>query len=293
MRLFTLLATGVGLSLLFLLIGCSESGTDGTVQLLVADAPLHLDDGTVVKAVNVTITQVELIASDAEDSPREILFSGSEVINLLSLANTPVAQLPQLGLATVRAGTYTQLRLIIDESGSNVVLDDDSVQPLLVASGEQTGLKVVDLNLHIDAGVTQAVLLDFDLSKLQEYAPEFKLTPNALRVVKLTNAGSVTGSLALPAETVTAADVVATLTIHQAGVIDPIAITQVVLNSSTPTATYVFNGIPADDDYVVTVAASYLAQSTAFDIPTAPATVAVTAGGTTNQGVTEVTGLTF
>lgn len=298
MRVFTLLALGVVLTLLFSLIGCNDSstgtngtnGTRGTVRLLVSDAPLHLNDGTVVKAVNVKITSVELLAN--ETSPKVTLFSGAETINLLALANTPVAQLPQLGLAkSVPAGVYTQLRLIIDEAGSNVVLGDDSINPLVVASGAQTGLKVVNLNLTISAGVTQALLLDFDLSKLHEN-PQFKLTPNALRVVKLTDAGSVSGSLALPAATVTAADVVATLTIHHAGVPDAIAITQVVLNSSTPSATYVFNGIPANNEYVVTVAVNYQAQTTTFDIPTATTTT-VTSGGIADQGTTIISGIDF
>lgn len=295
MRIFTLLASGVLLTLFLFLVGCNESSnssTNGSVKLILADAPLHLDDGTVVKAVNVKITKVELLANDTVDSPRAILFSGVRTVNLLTLANKPLVQLPQLGLASVPAGTYTQLRLIIDESGSNVVLADDSIEPLVVASGGQTGLKVVDLNLSISAGVTQALLLDFDLSKLHEN-PQFKLTPNAVRVVKLSDAGSITGSLTLPTNTVTAADVVATLTVHHFGVADPIAITQVVLNSSTPSATYVFNGIPADNDYVVTVAVSYQLQTATFDIPTAPATTSVTAGGTTNQGTSEITGITF
>lgn len=296
MRVFTLLALGVVLTLLFSLIGCNDSstgtnGTRGIVQLLVSDAPLHLNDGTVVKAVNVKITRVELLANETAGSPKVTLFSGAETINLLALANTPVAQLPQLGLASVPAGVYTQLRLIIDEAGSNVVLGDDSINPLVVASGEQTGLKVVNLNLTISAGVTQALLLDFDLSKLHE-TPQFKLTPNALRVVKLTDAGSVKGSLALPAETVTAADVVATLTIHHAGVPDAVAITQVVLNSSTPSATYVFNGIPAGNDYVVTVDVNYQEQASNFNIPTATTTT-VTAGGLADQGTTVISGINF
>ena len=295
MRTILLLTAGVVLTLLVFLVGCDSSstnGTRGTVRLIVADAPLHLDDGTVVKAVNVDITQVELLTDGAADSPRITLFSGSRMLNLISLANLPIAFLPNLGLASVPAGAYTQLRLIIDEADSNVVLADDSIHPLVVASGEESGLKVVNLNLVIDAGVTQALLLDFDLTKLHEN-PQFKLTPNALRVVKLTDAGSVAGSLGLPANTVTVADVIATLSIHHAGVNDPIAITQVVLNSSSPVAAYVFNGIPAGDDYIVTVTLDYQLQSTEFTIPNAPGTVTVTAGGFADQGVTEISGLTF
>jgi hypothetical protein len=292
MRAITLIFTGLLLSLLFVLAGCSEGGGDSMVRLVVGDAPLHLDDGTVVTEVNVDITTVELIANDNEDSPRVTLFSGSEVINLLSLANKPVAQLPQLGLVAVPPGTYTQLRLIVDEDGSNVVLEDGTIEPLKVASGPQTGLKVVNLNLTIVPDATQVVLLDFDLTKLHQNN-EFKLTPNAVRMVKLDDAGSVTGMLALPAAAVPVDDVVSTLTLHHDGSPDAIAITQLVMNADSTTQVFTMNGVPAGTDYVVTSNTAYQAQTSTFDIPPAPDTATVTTGGTTNLGTTEVQGITF
>ena len=296
MRAITLLLTGILLTVLFVVAGCGGGGSgESMVRLVVGDAPLHLDDGTVVSEVNVEITRVELIADGAEDSPRVTLFEGSETLNLLALANKPVAQLPQIGLVAVPPGTYTQLRLIVSEAGSSVVLEGGDINPLKVASGEQTGLKVVDLNFTVSPGMTTVMLLDFDLSKLHENK-QFLLTPNAIRVVKLNDAGSITGTLALPANalgTATITDVVSSLTLHRAGSPDAIAFTQVVLNSEATAQVFTINGVPAGTDWVVTSNTTYQEQTSTFDIPPAPATATVTAGGTTDLGTTEVQGITF
>lgn len=292
MRAITLLLTGLLLTVLFVLAGCGGGSGDSMVRLVIGDAPLHLDDGTVVTEVNAEITKVELIAGEGEDSPRVTLFEGSEVINLLALANKPVAQLPQLGLVAVPPGTYTQLRLIINEAGSSVVLEGGAVEPLKVASGEQTGFKVVDLNLTVAPDATTVMLLDFDLSKLHQNH-EFKLTPNAIRMVKLNDTGAITGTIALPATAVPTDDVVSTLTLHHAGSTDAIAVTQVVMNAASTTQVFTINGIPAGTDYVVTSNTSYLEQTSILDIPPTPGTATVTTGGTTDLGTTEVQGITF
>ncbi|MHB0936876.1 MAG: DUF4382 domain-containing protein [Armatimonadota bacterium] len=296
MRAITLILSGLLLTAFFVLAGCGGGGSgESMVRLVVGDAPLHLDDGTVVTEVNAEIVKVELIANESEDSPRVTLFEGSETINLLALANKPVAQLPQLGMVAVPPGTYTQMRLIVNEAGSNVVLEGGDVKPLKVASGEQTGLKVVDLSLTVVEGVTTVVLLDFDLSKLHQNK-QFLLTPNAIRVVKLNDAGTVTGTLALPANatgTATVTDVVSSLVLHRAGSTDAIAFSQVVLNSAATAQVFTINGIPAGTDYVLTSNTSYQDQTSTFDIPPAPGTITVTPGGTTDLGTTEVQGITF
>jgi len=282
--------------MLLMLAGCGGSSSgQSMVRLVVGDAPLHLDDGTVVTEVNADIVKVELIAGEAEDSPRVTLFEGSEVINLLALANKPVAQLPQLGLVAVPPGTYTQLRLIVSEAGSSVVLEGGAVEPLKVASGEQTGFKVVDLNLTVAPDATTVMLLDFDLSKLHQNK-QFMLTPNAVRVVRLNDTGSITGTLALPANAAGTAinnDVVSSLVLHHAGSTDAIAVTQVVMNAASTTQIFTINGVPTGTDYVVTSNTSYLEQTSTFDIPPAPGTATVTTGGTTDLGTTEVQGITF
>jgi len=299
MRAITLILSGLLLTVFVVLAGCgggsgSNSGAS-MVRLVVGDAPLHMGSGAAVSAVNADITSVELIQSDSPDSPRVMLFEGSEVINLLALANTPVAQLPQLGLAAVPPGTYTQLRLIVNEANSNVVLEDGTVKPLKVASGPQTGLKVVNLNLTVEPGATQVFLLDFDLTKLHQNN-QFMLTPNAVRMVSMADAGSIIGTLALPANatgTATITDVVSTLTLHHAGSPDAVALTQVVLNSASTAQVFTINGVPAGTDYVVTSDTAYQAQTSTFDIPPTPATATVNAGAVTNLGTTEVQGITF
>lgn len=61
MRMVVLVA-GLLMAGTLVLVGCNGDNTPtGVVRVLLGDAPLHLDDGTVVSAVNVTFTKVELL----------------------------------------------------------------------------------------------------------------------------------------------------------------------------------------------------------------------------------------
>ncbi len=283
------LALIVGMALVALLVvagcggGSNVSTSAGMVKLLLADAPLHLDDGSVVAEVNVTITRVELLADDGDEGGKVVLFEGSQAVDLLTLANKPLDQLLQLALTTVPAGTYNQLRFIVDEAGSSVVVNGQS-QPLKVASGPQTGLKLVDLNIVVAPGATQVVLVDFDLSKLHQNN-QFLLTPNALRVAKMSESGTVAGTVALPAGLEPAEAIPATVTIQQAGGTEPMATTQVLLTTDIPQGTFVINGVPAGA-YVVTVTAAYDGRTATVDTQ-----ATVTAGGTADLGTVELTEL--
>lgn len=274
-----------GLALLagLMLAGCSGSGgngSTGTVKLLVADAPLRLDSDTVVNAVTVAITRVELLTDDTVDSPHVTLFSGNEVINLLDFANKPIADLFNLGLAAAPAGTYHQLRLIVDESQSSVTVNG-TPQPLVVASGEQTGFKI-PIDFTVAAGSTEMLLLDFDVQKLHQ-DNQFKLTPNAIRVSQVGSTGTVTGTLALPLAAQPASDVTATITLHAPGASLTLASTTLVLTAETASAPFYFHGVPAGN-YVVSAAVQYGTESAQYD----SAETAVTEGATADLGAKEI-----
>lgn len=276
--------TGLALLVVLLLAGCGGGGTKattGSVKLLLADAPLHLDAGTTVSAVNVTVTRVDLLASDT--ATPVTLFSGSQTVDLLTLANKPLAQLFELSNTTVPPGTYQQVRFIIDEAHSHVVVNGTE-QPLTVSSGAQTGLKIVDLNLLVEAGTAQVLLVDFDLSKLHQDGA-FLLTPNAVRVAKLAEAGTITGKVTLPATLVPTTDIPATVTLRLPGTTATVTSTQVVLTAAAKTGTYVVNGVP-EGSYTLNIAAAYDGKTASIDVP-----VTVTAGATVDLGATELTGL--
>ena len=265
-----LICTSVLLAALLFVAGCGgngDTGSTGMVKLLLADAPLHLNDGSVVSEVNVTITKVEVMGANESEVPRATLFEGSETVNLLTLANKPLSELLQLALTSVPAGAYEQLRFIVDEAASNVVVNGVT-RPLMVASGPQTGLKI-PLNLTVAPGTTQVVVLDFDLTKLHENA-QFLLTPNAVRAVSMSEAGTVTGTAVLAEGVEINEDLPVTVTLYPAGSSEALATTQVVLTAATPSATFVINGVPVG---------SYIVRATApegtgtFTVETAEFTV--------------------
>jgi hypothetical protein len=89
-------------------------------------------------------------------------------VNLLTLTNGVIKA---LGEAELPAGTYTQLRLILDENtggsppfANSVVPTGGSEQPLQTPSGQQSGLKL-NVDITVPAGQVADVVLDFDACK--------------------------------------------------------------------------------------------------------------------------------
>ena len=125
--------------------------TTGTVGILFTDAPT--DD---YAEINLTVRQAILIG---EDEKQEIVFEGSEPVNLLDLENfsEPVM------FGEVQAGTYTKLRLIVDELELVPVGGGESIKPKLPGNGK------IDL-LQADGfavlpGRTLLIEIDMDANK--------------------------------------------------------------------------------------------------------------------------------
>ena len=174
-----------------------------TVRVLLTDAPVDY-----IGAAMVDIGLMELIP-DGDGTPETLSDNGTkELVNLLELQNGVTMILADV---TIPAGTYTQLRLIVE--AAHVVLkaphvfnnnNDSPEMGLKVPSGAQTGIKlnlgVADGGggtgpLVIAPGETVVLVLDFDVSQsfVIQGDPE---TPAGINGVLFTPTISVTASTA-------------------------------------------------------------------------------------------------
>ncbi len=81
------------------------------------------------------------------------------------MANNPVV----LAHASVPAGTYKQIRLVLDDNTS-ISITDGTTHPLTVPSGEQTGIKI-DGVFEVPAGKLYTLDIDLDPGRSVHYAP--------------------------------------------------------------------------------------------------------------------------
>ncbi len=149
-RLSFLLTGGLGLALL---VGCSGSSTpsnnNGAMNVTLVDGPIngYLE-------INVNIQTVEINSGGGWVT----LSSPNKTVNLLSLTGG-ISEILASG-ATLPAGHYSQMRLILG-TGNTVKLADGTVQPLVVPSGLQSGIKLIG-SFDVAKGTTEDVWIDFD-----------------------------------------------------------------------------------------------------------------------------------
>ena len=104
-----------------LFTGCESDDNKGTISLAITDAPIDQSD---VTGVYLTITEIQYHMSDNEWMIFDE-FEGPQEFNILELTNGESAL---LGSFELDAGTYTQLRFILDAPVSGDA-------PLAVVSG--------------------------------------------------------------------------------------------------------------------------------------------------------------
>jgi Domain of unknown function (DUF4382) len=192
----------VALAALEILAACGGSGSasTGTLNLSVADSAI---DGA--SHVVVAFSGVEL---QPRGGGKSITFSfGSpKQIDLLALQNGNAAAL--LSGVSVPAGEYDWIRLLLNVGSDDVVagsyIEINGAQyPLIVPSGEQTGLKLVQgfamtanqvANFTIDFVLQQAITVPpgQKVGSLQAY-----LLRPALRLIDNVQAGTISGTVAL------------------------------------------------------------------------------------------------
>jgi len=176
--------------LLALLAACagapSSPSTSGSMNVHLVDGPLsgYLE-------LNVHILSVEILGSDGWIT----LGTPDRTINLLKLVGGVDESL--VGGATLPVGHYGQMRLLLG-SGNTVKLADGTVQPLVVPSGLQTGIKLV-VSFDVAPGTTKDVWIDFDAAHsilvVQAGASgQYHLRPTVWAFDKLVT-GSIHGTL--------------------------------------------------------------------------------------------------
>ncbi|GAB2879083.1 DUF4382 domain-containing protein [Pseudoduganella ginsengisoli] len=148
--------------------GGGASSTPATVQMgsvavSLTDAPACGFD-----AVNVTVSKVRInqsaSASDTDSGWTDITLSPARKINLLNLNN---GTLEALGTASLSAGHYSQLRLVLDGgANSNTVVKTGTTTevPLDTPSALTSGIKLVN-EFDVAAGQRVDLVLDFDACK--------------------------------------------------------------------------------------------------------------------------------
>ncbi|MGO4379271.1 DUF4382 domain-containing protein [Pseudoduganella sp. RAF19] len=135
----------------------------GSVSVSLTDAPACGFD-----AVNVTVSKVRInqssSASDTDSGWTDITLSPAKKINLLNLNN---GALEALGTASLGAGHYSQLRLVLDGgANSNTVIKTGSANEIALdtPSALQSGIKLVN-EFDVAAGQRVDLVLDFDACK--------------------------------------------------------------------------------------------------------------------------------
>lgn len=131
--------------------GCAANPPEAQpahIDVRLTDAPAVFD------SVFVTISTIEV----STEAGWVTLASEPQRFDLLTLQNDATAL---LGAAELAAGHYSQLRLVVDSSS---VVVDGVEEPLTIASGAQSGIKI-NLDADIAAGTTYTLVLDYDAAR--------------------------------------------------------------------------------------------------------------------------------
>jgi hypothetical protein len=166
--LFILMGTRCG--------GSGEGGGSGQLKLNLSDSATDQ-----YNAVYVTVDSIAVHSSSMPDDDSDASWMTlpnltlPRTINLLDLMN---GVREEMGIATLPAGHYTQLRLILGSTPdssinilsqahpfANYVIDiNNNVHELKVPSGFQSGIKIVG-DFDVNANETTELVLDFDASQ--------------------------------------------------------------------------------------------------------------------------------
>jgi hypothetical protein len=278
-RRWTLALTGIGAAVLLAACGggggsaSSSSGPTptGMLQMSVTDAPACYDH----VIVNVAKLRVHMSddtkTGDADPEWRDIVPANAPVqVDLVNLTN---GQLKDLGNATVPAGTYRQVRLVLASTGNTVTPVGGTAQPLNTPSGQESGLKI-KADFSVLADQTNDLLMDFDACKSIVLTGSGKYILKPVVRLGAKPAGAIQGFVS---GTVTSSTVNGTTTTTTTGTLRSISVSAqqdgTVIRSTIPDATgkFMLSYLPAGT-YTVVVTGSGVSTSGTLDTTRGAAT---------------------
>ena len=183
--------------------GGNSGGDSGLLQVGLTDLPGN------VSSLVVTIREIRVVPAGQEDEetdaglPLIATFADPQPIDIMQLQY----QQQLLGENQVPAGTYSQVRLVLEPNPAGVPVNyliyasDPAIVPLKTPSGQQSGLKILG-QFEVVAGVINAIVLDFDPAKAIVEAGESDQTllkPTGIRITQveeiLASYGTIKGSV--------------------------------------------------------------------------------------------------
>lgn len=197
------------------LAGCSGGGggggsssSTGTLKLSITDKPS--DD---YQNVVISIREIRVVPAGMDNAmdgdpglPLVAHFDTPKVVDVMQLQFLQQA----LGEVVLPAGTYNQVRLILDpnpngqgqQPANYLTLKSapNNKIPLDTPSGQQSGLKVLG-PIEVKAGVINAVMIDFDPNTaiVARGNGKYNIKPTGIRLVQmadvLTQFGSIAGTV--------------------------------------------------------------------------------------------------
>lgn len=133
---------------------------EAKVNFRLIDAPVDYDEVWIeVLALRVKIDHEGEEMDDDDDTWKEIVYSGPQMVNLLELTG---GNSLLLGTETLPQGEIEQIRLILGEN--NYLVKDGEEISLQTPSAQQSGLKI-KIDQEIRGGETYDLIIDFDAAK--------------------------------------------------------------------------------------------------------------------------------
>ncbi len=169
----------------------SDVKSGGTTTVSVTDATI---DDTNIIGVYLKVREIQVRSKN--DIKVLASFDTARVFNVMDYTNGATFS---LGEGELEAGTYSELRLILDES-CYVKFEDGAEETLEIPSGSTTGYKIKG-DFNINANSETDLVVDIDLRKafVTSGNGEHTLRPTA-RLVKSENTASIDGTIAVSNE---------------------------------------------------------------------------------------------
>jgi hypothetical protein len=183
--------------------GGGGSSSSGTLSVAITDKPS--DD---YQAVVVSIKEIRVVPNGMENAndndpglPVVATFNPPRSIDIMQLHFLQMA----LGEVVLPAGTYNQLRLILEANPSQgnpvnyltLKTAPNTLIELKTPSAQQSGLKI-NGKILVQPGVINAILIDFDPNTaiVARGNGEYNLKPEGIRIVQMKDSLNTFGSIA-------------------------------------------------------------------------------------------------